>query len=250
MRIAIVADIHGNLSALEAILADLKLTLPDAVFHGGDLVANGYRPVQVLERIRALGWEGVVGNTDEMLWRPGRLTELPPANARMQRVREILFNVTGPATRDMLGEDGLAWLRDLPSVLRLDDLAILHAAPGDLWRAPLAKSGDDELVGTYSSLEAKFVVYAHIHAPFVRKLANFTVANTGAASLSYDGDSRASYLLFENGEFTHRRVAYDIEGEAAALRRSGYPGAYWLAQNLISGHFSDPPSNLESIRLC
>ena len=244
MRIAVVADIHGNLSALEAILADLKLTSPDAVFHGGDLVANGYRPVEVLERIRALGWEGVAGNTDEMLWRPGRLAELPPTNARMQRVREILFNITGPATREMLGEDGLAWLRSLPTALRLGDLAILHAAPGDLWRAPLAKGSDDEMLAAYSSLAAKFVVYAHIHAPFVRDLRDFTVANTGAASLSYDGDPRASYLLSENGEFTHRRVAYDIEAEAAALRRSGYPAADWLAEILTSGRFCDPPPGL------
>jgi predicted phosphodiesterase len=244
VRIAIVADIHGNLSALEAIVADLKLTSPDAVFHAGDLVANGYRPVDVLDRIRALGWEGVVGNTDEMLWRPGRLAELPPANARMQRVREVLFTVTGPATREMLDEERLARLRALPSVLRLGDLAILHAAPGDLWRAPLAKSSDEELLSTYSPLGAKFIVYAHIHAPFVRKLPGFTVANTGAASLSYDGDPRASYLLFENGGFTHRRVAYDIAAEAAALRHSGYPATDWLAGILSSGRFSDPPANL------
>jgi len=244
VRIAVVADIHGNLAALEAILADMKVTSPDAVFHGGDLVANGSRPVEVLDRIRELGWEGVVGNTDEMLWRPERLREFKPANPRIQRLFEILFNVTGPATRKALGEERMNWLRKLPTVLRLGDLAILHAAPGDLWRAPLAKCSDEEMLATYSSLGAKFVVYGHIHAAFVRKLPRFTVANTGAASLSYDGDPRASYLLLENGEFTHRRAAYDIEAEAAALLRSGYPGAEWIGEILRTGRYSDPPATL------
>ena len=70
MRFAVVTDIHGNLTALEAVIADLEQVGPDLVVQGGDLVAGGHRPVEVLDRVRDRGWPGVQGNTDEMLWKP------------------------------------------------------------------------------------------------------------------------------------------------------------------------------------
>ena len=68
MRLAVVSDVHGNLAALQAILEDLERQHVDQVVHGGDLVTTGPRPVEVLDRVRELGWGGVVGNTDAMLW--------------------------------------------------------------------------------------------------------------------------------------------------------------------------------------
>jgi 3',5'-cyclic AMP phosphodiesterase CpdA len=70
MRIALVSDVHGNLTALEAVIADIDRRGPDAVVHGGDLVLMGPEPAQVVDRVRELGWPGVVGNTDELLWHP------------------------------------------------------------------------------------------------------------------------------------------------------------------------------------
>jgi Icc-related predicted phosphoesterase len=67
----IVSDIHGNLTALEAVLADLKLTSPDLIFHGGDLAHGGARPAQVVHQIIERGWPGVCA--DEMLWAPEEL---------------------------------------------------------------------------------------------------------------------------------------------------------------------------------
>src|SRR5262245_821295 len=75
MRIAIVSDIHGNLTAFEAVLEDLRSTAPDMVFHGGDLADGGSSPAEIVDRIRDLGWPGIVGNTDEMLFRPESLAE-------------------------------------------------------------------------------------------------------------------------------------------------------------------------------
>jgi predicted phosphodiesterase len=66
MRSAIVSDIHGNLPALEAVLADLEQVRPDLVLHGGDLALGGPHPVEVVDRVRELGWAGVLGNTDEL----------------------------------------------------------------------------------------------------------------------------------------------------------------------------------------
>jgi predicted phosphodiesterase len=69
MRIAIISDIHGNRCACDAVLADLKEAAPDLVLHGGDLADNGAHSAYVVDQIRSLGWRGVLGNTDEMLWR-------------------------------------------------------------------------------------------------------------------------------------------------------------------------------------
>ena len=212
------------------------------MFHAGDLVANGYRPCEVLDRLRELGWEGVCGNTDEMLWKPEKLAVLAITNPGRQNLRKVLFEITGPATRERLGPERVAWLRGLPVILRVDDIAIVHASPRSLWQAPLATGTDTELVTTYEELAAKKVVYGHIHSPFARVLGGFTAANTGAASLSYDGDPRACYALIEDGKVTHRRVEYDIEREAKGLLKSGYPCAGWLAGILTSGRYTDPPT--------
>ncbi|MBZ5633300.1 MAG: metallophosphatase family protein [Acidobacteriia bacterium] len=75
MRTAIISDIHGNLTALEAVLADLQITAPDLILHGGDLADNGSSPVEVVDMLQSAGWQGVVGNTDEMLSIPAAFEE-------------------------------------------------------------------------------------------------------------------------------------------------------------------------------
>ena len=90
MRVALVSDVHGNLTALEAVVADLRRRAPDLVVHGGDLALMGPRPAEVIDRIRELGWPGVVGNTDELLWRPHeyeRQLARAPRLARLGSVR-------------------------------------------------------------------------------------------------------------------------------------------------------------------
>jgi 3',5'-cyclic AMP phosphodiesterase CpdA len=68
VRLAVVSDIHGNLTALEAVIADIERRGVDRVVHGGDLALAGCQPVEVVDRVRELGWLGIVGNTDELLW--------------------------------------------------------------------------------------------------------------------------------------------------------------------------------------
>ena len=75
VRIAIVSDIHDNLTAFDAVLTDLRETSPDLVLHGGDLVSGGSSPAEVVDRVRDLGWRGVFGNTDEAIARPETLDE-------------------------------------------------------------------------------------------------------------------------------------------------------------------------------
>jgi predicted phosphodiesterase len=236
MRIAVVSDTHGNLSAFEAILKDLRESAPDLVLHGGDLAEGGARPVEVVDRIRSLGWEGVIGNTDEVLWAPERLeeiaTEAPKLRPLMTRIGEIVAT-----TREWLGADRIAWLKTLPQIRRQGPLALVHASPDHLWRAPLATASDTELESVYGILGAPIVVYGHIHVPFVRHLAGITVANSGSAGLPYDGDIRASYLLLEESKVRIRRVEYDLDMECRVLLQSGLPHASWLAQLLRAARY-------------
>lgn len=240
MRIAVVSDIHGNLTALEAVIADLKETAPDLILQGGDLAASGSRPAEVVDRVRDLGWPGVVGNTDEMLWAPHRQAELEERAPRLRSLFQQIFGSIAPATRERLGSERLAWLHSLPSQWRDERLLLLHAAPGNLWRAPLSSATDQELAATYGEAGAMTVVYGHLHAPFVRLLPGMTVANSGSVSLSYDGDPRASYLLLEDGEVTIRRVEYDVQREIRALVESNYPCAAWIAEILRQGKYVPP----------
>jgi len=244
MRIAIIADIHGNLTALEAVLADLRRQKPDVVFHGGDLVFGGCNLAEVIDCIQQEGWQGVLGNTDEMLWTAEAHAGLEAAAPKLKSLFKVLFNVCGPATRKMIGESRLEWLRRLPAELRHENLALLHAGPGNLWRAPMDTADDAELAETYGSLSAAsaaIVVYCHIHRPFIRKVGSMTICNTGSVGASYDGDPRASYLLINNGEPAIRRVEYDVEKEVGRLLASDYPLKEWIAETRRRGSYVPPP---------
>jgi putative phosphoesterase len=239
VRIAVVSDIHGNLTAFEAVLADLGQTSPDLVLHGGDLVHGGSMPAEIVDRVSALGWEGVVGNTDEMLWMPESLDEfarnVPKLAPLMATIRQMI-----PPTLEKLGDERLAWLRNQPRMQRTESVALVHASPESCWRAPMPNATDEEMQSTYGCLERPIAVYGHIHRSHVRSLRGMTVVNTGSVSLSYDGDPRASYLLLDGSNATIRRVSYDIEAEARAIMQCGLPHAEWICQTLRAATYVPP----------
>lgn len=231
MRIAIVSDIHDNLTAFEAVLADLGETSPDLILHGGDLVSGGSSPAEVVDRVRDLGWLGVFGNSDEAIARPETLEEFARQSSAPRSLWDAVREITA-FTREALGEKRVAWLDALPRVLIHPPVALVHASPASAWRSPLADATDAELEATYISLEQAIAVYGHIHQSFVRYLLGFTVINTGSVSQSFDGDPRASYVVIDNGKPKVRRVEYDIEQEINAINRSGLPHADWVARTL------------------
>jgi putative phosphoesterase len=236
-RLAIVSDVHGNLVALEAVAEDLRGSGVDRVLHAGDLAFAGAQPAEVVDRIRELGWSGIVGNTDEMLWRPELQAALEARAPKLGTMLRVFFEEYAPATAERLSDERTAWLRELPVELRIDDVTLVHASPGDLWRAPMADAPDEDLASVYGESGAPVAVYGHIHVPFVRSVGALTVANSGAVGSPFDGDPRASYLLVEDGVPSVIRVPYDLDREAAALRASGYPDAERIAETRRVGRF-------------
>lgn len=239
MRIAVLSDIHGNLTAFEAVLEHLRDSAPDLVLHGGDLAEGGARPVEVIDTIRGLGWQGVVGNTDEVLWAPERLEEISTSSPKLRALMTCIGEIVA-TTCEWLGADRIAWLQTLPQTKHSGPLALVHAAPNDLWRAPLATASDAELESVYSVLNAPMAVYGHIHTPFVRHCRGITVANSGSVGLPYDGDTRASYLLVDGENLSIQRVEYDMDAECSFLLQSGLPYATWVAELLRGGRYAPP----------
>jgi predicted phosphodiesterase len=239
VRIAIVSDIHGNRTAFEAVLADLRRASPDLILHGGDLPHGGASPAEIVDRIRELGWPGVLGNTDEMLFAPQTLTDFAALSPKLQPLFAVIEEMAA-WTREALGEKRIAWLKDLPRVQVHGSLALVHASPESTWRAPAPEAGDAEFEATYSQLGKAIAAYGHIHHAFVRRLPKMTVANTGSVSLSYDGDPRATYLLLDGNEMHIRRVEYDIDSESKRLARCGLPHADWVAKSLATASFLMP----------
>jgi predicted phosphodiesterase len=240
MRTAIVSDVHGNLVALDAVVGALERQAPDRILHGGDLAVIGPRPAEVIDRIRELGWPGVVGNTDEMLWMPEGQGEQERRAPKIRDWMRVLFETLAPWARDRVGPERLGWLRELPRERRDRRQLLVHASPTDLWQAPMPDADGDELAAVYGGQGADLVVYGHIHRPYVRGLPGLTVANSGSVGVPYDGDWRPSYLMIEDGVPSVRRVEYDLERGIADVAASGFPLPEWLADVHRHGRFRRP----------
>jgi len=240
VRTAVVSDVHGNLAALEAVIADVRRAAPDLVVHGGDAAVLGARPAEVVDRLRELGWPGVAGNTDELLWDPAVRARQERRAPRLRDWLGVLFGTLGPWAAERLGDDRIAWLRAQPPEWRLEGTRVVHASPGDLWRAPMPGAGDGELAAVYGAAGVRAAVYGHVHRPYVRAMDGLTVANAGSAGLPWDGDPRASYVLLDGGVAEVRRVEYDLGRARRDLDDAGFPLAGWLAAVQREARFTRP----------
>ncbi|HKT82519.1 MAG TPA: metallophosphoesterase family protein, partial [Solirubrobacterales bacterium] len=145
MKLGIVSDIHGNLHGFEAVLSDIERVRPDIVAHGGDLVLGLPGAAQVVDRVRELGWPGVLGNTDQALW---DLPEWLP-----EQVRQA-FQARVAATAELIGQERVEWLRSLPLEWRWGPVALVHATPGNLWESIPKDADDAKLAEKYGALHA------------------------------------------------------------------------------------------------
>src|SRR5689334_3251127 len=221
MRVAVLSDLHGNLLALDACLADLESQGgAEAIVVAGDLCLDGPKPKKVLQRLEDIGAACVRGNKDRFLYDGGATEGLSSAEAAQV-----------DWTRRELGERWLAWLRELPFALRIgeDDnqLLIVHANPVNddehLW-----PDADDALLSRLIGDErATAIAFGHLHLPYVRIWRGRMLVNVASAGLPKDGDPRACYAIFterDSGwQVKHRRVAFDVKRVATQLADCGIP---------------------------
>jgi len=231
MRYLLLSDIHSNLPALEAVLAEVDLAYIDEVLCLGDLVGYGPHPNECIARLRELPLRCVAGNHD---W------------AAIGKMDTDEFN---PAAREAcqwtakeLTAENRAYLESLPEVFVQDNYTLVH---GSL-RAPIWEYVTHPLVAqrTFQLLNTQICFHGHTHVPVVFREEgshpqayilpseqritldmNRYMINTGSVGQPRDGDPRASYLLFDSREATieYRRVDYPVEETQRSMKEKGLP---------------------------
>lgn len=245
IRLAILSDIHGNLLALEAVLADLQSRgAPDTTWVLGDLAAFCPWPAETLARLRALPNVAFLqGNTDRYLVtgrRPVLLIRSPDewAHAPTQLAeRDANFRWTVAH----LSYTDYQFLRDLPLRLEMEApgygrVVAVHATPTDDETNIYPDTPDDQVHTHLSGLDARLLLYGHTHRPVGRTVDGVQLVNDGSVGLPLDGDQRAAYALldFEGGRctVTTHRVAYDVDAVVTELERVEHPAQAFVTRML------------------
>jgi predicted phosphodiesterase len=200
---ALLYDIHGNLPALEAVLADASDA--DEFLLGGDYAVAGAWPKETVERLKELAnatW--IRGNVDR--WLADRHDAPAPMEDIVVRCAEALGG-------DLVGE-----LAGLPETTTIDGTLYCHASPQSDMQSFFPQPGelDAELL---MGVEAPRVVFGHTHLQFARTgPGGIELVNPGSVGMPWDGDHRAAYAIIDGDRLEHRRVKYDWQASAAAIR--------------------------------
>jgi len=227
MSVAVLADIHGNLPALEAVLADVAQADPDLLMICGD-VASGPLPVESLDVLRALPRARFVrGNADRGLvsaFDGATLPRLPGpafdwcASQLSREHRDFLASFSEPVSVDV---DGIG------------RVLFCHGSPRSDEEMMTAETPDARLREFLAGVEADLVVCGHTHMPFDRVVDGVRIINPGSVGMPY-GDPGAFWALL-GPQVEFRRTDYDREAAAARIRRSAWPRAQEFAiSNVVS----------------
>ena len=245
LKVAILADIHGNSLALEAVLNDIQAEGGvDEYWVLGDLAALGPDPLGVLQRLAALPMARFIrGNTDRYLVnreQPGpsldQILNDPEALAlKMRLSNSFAWTVGAVATAGWL-----AWLRALPLEMRLilpDGTRALatHAALGtDDGDGLRARSSDDALRIQLAGAEADLILVGHTHIPFNRLVDGIRLVNPGSVSNPFPPDLRASYAILscdsQGYNIEHHRADYDRLAIIEAMKRVAHPSEAYITR--------------------
>ncbi|HEY7590331.1 MAG TPA: metallophosphoesterase family protein [Candidatus Limnocylindrales bacterium] len=241
-RLAVLSDVHGNATALEAVRKAIKASKPDHVLVGGDLVLNGPDPAAAVDGVRELEKDGAIvvqGNTDVAVadfdyaaafpW----LTDGVPDS----------FRAAAEWANEQLGDERVEWLRRLPAErrLRVGETLVLvcHASPGSQTAGFDQALDPTVVVERLGRTDARIICCGHTHLPEVRDFGWKQIVNDGSAGYVFDGEPSASWALVEiDGDDVRaeiRRTEFDVLSVANAISARGLPGDVYRAATVRTG---------------
>jgi putative phosphoesterase len=217
MRVAALYDIHGNLPALEAVLAEVEREGVDAIVIGGDIASGPPQPREVVELVRSLANAHCIrGNADRLF-------------------DEEFAGDEGLAwLLERLGDEQAGWLAGLPFSAVLDDTLYVHATPFDDTTIVTELTTDEKLAGLLHDVEQPRVVAGHTHMQLERRVGDRLFVNVGSVGWPYEGAPGARWAIVAEG-VELRRTDYDRERAAELIRASGHPRAEEIAtENILA----------------
>ena len=245
MRVAVLNDIHANLNALEAVLAEVREAHVDGVVLGGDVLPG---PIQreTLDRIQGLNVpvHALYGNGELAL-----LAQLdaPSAEAVTYWGTTSGFILPEPyrewvrwAAHDLSADD-VSWLREWPKTRRLEidgfgEVLFCHGTPTSETDAFTKLTPEDVLKPVFDGLGVRLVVCGHTHMQFDRNIGTTRVVNTGSVGSPF-GRTGADWLLL-GPDVQLRHTDYDLQAAAARVRTTTFPGA----QEFADVNILNPPA--------
>jgi putative phosphoesterase len=218
MRIAVLSDVHGNLAALEAVLAEVADEGFDLVVSGGDVVA-GPMPRECLERLAALGddvrW--VMGNADrEVVAAFDGTLPVDPGDPVARSAHFAAQRLDGEH-RDLLAS--------FSPTVTVDGALVCHGTPASDTEIVTSRTDAARLAEAVRGVRAPVVVAGHVHLQFLQRSGAVQWVNAGSVGAPYEGAPGAYWLALTSEAPGLRRTRYDLGAAEAAIRATGYPDA-------------------------
>lgn len=226
MRILGLYDIHGNLEALDAVLADPAARRPDLVVIGGDAVPGPFA-VAVIDRLDGLqtGVRWVRGNGEREV---GDAVDRPPPAPGDEPA------LTARRAARELGASRSRALAALPTTVTVDDVLFCHATPASDEEIITRMTPDADLARALEGVTTPLVVAGHTHQQDDRAVGAVRFINAGSVGLPYEGDGAARWLWIEDGVPELRRTAYDAAGAGRRMGETGWEGADSIDAALVA----------------
>lgn len=236
MRYALISDIHANLHALDAVLADIDARGDvDAIYHLGDLVGYSAFPNEVIARLRERAIAGIAGNYDATVATDYKHCGCRSESARQEELAHISYEFTRatvtPANKRWLG--GLPFsldVRPLGGHLAGPRLVLVHGTPTlntVYWTEDRSDDFCLKMAGIVGLQAGDAIAFGHTHKPWHRVVGGIHFINTGSVGRPKDGDARAGYVRLDLGAGEARvefvRLDYDVSAATSSVRAAGLP---------------------------
>lgn len=239
-RIAIISDIHGNMQALEAVLADIEKENCEKIFCLGDLAMAGPEPVKAINKIKSLYDDGklelIQGNTDEMI---GNFSE-----EILQRVKKAAPIMANALVNDVkiIPNELRIFLKNLPAQKALEiegtKVLLVHGSPRKNDENIMPDMPIDKVEEMVAGVDEDLIFCGHTHLPCGYQTdSKQTIVNGGSVGRPFTPEPKSCYVVanFNNNSFEiqHKFVEYDRETASKILAKRDFEGADKLAQHLI-----------------
>lgn len=225
MKVAVISDIHGNYTALKAVVDDMSTKDIDKVIILGDLVAKGPNPNEVVELVKSLDAVAIIkGNTD--LWVDADISDWKPKNKN-----ELIIESRIVFLKDELHQENAAYISALPETMTINisnrELLCVHGSPLGIADGLTPDMDEAKFIDKIKNVKAEVILTGHTHIAYTKYLPNHIIINPGSVGLcDADDDIRASYGLLEidNKEISFNviKVTYEIEEEVVLARLKSF----------------------------